>query len=57
MLRNLSIAMGMALTVFGPKAALLIALAFMLQVQAAAWYGKVAVRLGFFGAPGAAASS
>lgn len=47
-MRNLSIALGLAVTTFGPNAALLITLAFILQVQGAAWYGRVADRLGFF---------
>lgn len=49
-LRNLSIALGLALASFGPEAAFLVTLAFILQVQAAAWYGKAAERFGFFGA-------
>ncbi|QGG46193.1 arsenic resistance protein [Heliorestis convoluta] len=47
-MRNLSIALGLAITAFGPQAALVVTLAFILQVQAAAWYGKVADRFGFF---------
>ncbi|ABZ83294.1 sodium/bile acid symporter family protein [Heliomicrobium modesticaldum Ice1] len=48
-MRNLSIALGLAITAFGPQAALVVTLAFILQVQAAAWYGKMADRFGFFG--------
>ncbi|HYG60497.1 MAG TPA: arsenic resistance protein [Symbiobacteriaceae bacterium] len=48
-LRNLSIALGLALASFGPQAAFLVTLAFILQVQGAAWYGKAAERFGFFG--------
>ncbi len=60
-LRNLSIALGIALAVFGPQAAFIVTLAFILQVQAAAWYDKVAKRFGFFadpvGVPEAAAAT
>lgn len=51
-MRNLSIALAIALGVFGEKgadAALLIALAYIVQVQAAAWYIKLTDTL--FGAP------
>ena len=51
-MRNLSIALAIALGVFGAKgaeAALLIALAYIVQVQAAAWYVKFSDRL--FGKP------
>ncbi|MGB7510892.1 MAG: bile acid:sodium symporter [Pelodictyon phaeoclathratiforme] len=51
-MRNLSIALAIALGVFrekGADAALLIALAYIVQVQAAAWYVKLTDRL--FGAP------
>ncbi|NTV05896.1 MAG: arsenic resistance protein [Chlorobiaceae bacterium] len=50
-MRNLSIALAIALGVFGEKgadAALLIALAYIVQVQAAAWYVRLTDRL--FGA-------
>lgn len=47
-MRNLSISLGLAITAFGPQAALVVTLAFILQVQAAAWYGKVADRYRFF---------
>ncbi|MFZ5816362.1 MAG: arsenic resistance protein [Bacillota bacterium] len=47
-LRNLSIALGMALAIFGAQAAFIITLAFILQVQAAAWYDKAAKHFGFF---------
>lgn len=50
-MRNLSIALAIAMGVFGAQAAdaaLLIALAYVVQVQAAAWYVKVSDRL--FGA-------
>jgi ACR3 family arsenite efflux pump ArsB len=55
-MRNLSIALAIAMGVFGTAgadAALLIALAYIVQVQAAAWYVKLTDRL--FGAPPAAA--
>ncbi|MCK0162388.1 bile acid:sodium symporter [Marinobacter sp. S6332] len=51
-MRNLSIALAIAMGVFGEEgadAALLIALAYIVQVQAAAWYVKFTDRL--FGAP------
>ena len=51
-MRNLSIALAIAMGVFGAQgadAALLIALAYIVQVQAAAWYVKLTDRL--FGAP------
>ncbi len=47
-MRNLSIALAIAMGVFGPEgaeAALLIALAYIVQVQAAAWYVKLTDRL------------
>lgn len=47
-LRNLSIALGIAVTSFGPKAGLILALAFVLQIQAATWYGKITERFGIF---------
>lgn len=47
-LRNLSIALGLALAVFGAQAAFLVSLAFIIQVQGAAWYGRAAERFGFF---------
>ena len=51
-MRNLSIALAIAMGVFGAQgadAALLIALAYIVQVQAAAWYVKLTDRL--FGPP------
>lgn len=51
-MRNLSIALAIAMTAFGPAgsdAALIIALAFILQVQSAAWYVRFTDRI--FGAP------
>jgi len=47
-MRNLSIALALAMTAFGPQGsevALVIALAYIVQVQAAAWYVKVSDRL------------
>ena len=47
-MRNLSIALAIALGVFGEQgaeAALLIALAYVVQVQAAAWYVKLSPKL------------
>ena len=46
--RNLSIALALAMNVFGGQsagAALVIALAYILQVQSAAWYVKLTDRL------------
>lgn len=47
-MRNLSLALGLAVTTFGPQAGLIVTLAFILQVQGAAWYGKVAEKYHFF---------
>lgn len=47
-LRNLSIALGIAVTAFGPQAGLILAIAFVLQIQAATWYGRIADRFNFF---------
>ncbi|GAW90975.1 arsenic resistance protein [Calderihabitans maritimus] len=47
-MRNLSSCLGLALATFGAEAALLITLAFIVQVQAAAWYGKLEQRFNFF---------
>ena len=47
-MRNLSIALALAMTAFGPQGseiALVIALAYIVQVQAAAWYVKFSDRL------------
>ena len=47
-MRNLSIALAIALGVFGTRGAeagLLIALAYVVQVQAAAWYVKLSPKL------------
>lgn len=41
-MRNLSVALGIAVASFGPETALIITLAFIIQVQGAAWYGKLA---------------
>lgn len=46
-MRNLSIALGLAIASFGPDTALIITLAFILQVQAAAWYGKLSSKHGW----------
>jgi hypothetical protein len=43
-MRNLSIALGIAVASFGPETALIITLAFIIQVQGAAWYGKLAAK-------------
>jgi ACR3 family arsenite efflux pump ArsB len=40
-MRNLSIALGVAIASFGPEAALVLAGAYIVQVQAAAWYVKL----------------
>jgi len=51
-MRNLSIALAIAVTVFkeeGAEIALIIAMAYIIQVQAAAWYVKLTDRI--FGAP------
>ncbi|GAB4243378.1 MAG: bile acid:sodium symporter [Thermoleophilia bacterium] len=41
-MRNLSIALGIAIASFGPMAALVLAAAFIVQVQSAAWYVRLA---------------
>jgi ACR3 family arsenite efflux pump ArsB len=43
-MRNLSIALGIAVASFGPEAALVLAGAYIVQVQGAAWYVKIADR-------------
>lgn len=48
-LRNLSIALGIAVTSFGPKAGLILAIAFVLQIQAATWYGRFVDRFSILG--------
>jgi ACR3 family arsenite efflux pump ArsB len=51
-MRNLSIALAIAINAFGPQgssAALVVAIAYIIQVQSAAWYVKYAERL--FGPP------
>ncbi|AVX20214.1 Arsenite efflux pump ArsB, ACR3 family [Carboxydocella sporoproducens DSM 16521] len=50
-MRNLSLSLGLAVTTFGPKAALIVTLAFILQVQGAAWYGKMAEKRQWLGKP------
>ena len=50
-LRNLSIAMGLAFSTFGPKAGLILTVAFVIQVQSSAWYGRIADKFGFFTTP------
>ncbi|NTU71885.1 MAG: arsenic resistance protein [Coriobacteriia bacterium] len=44
-MRNLSIALGIAVAQFGPEAALVLALAYIVQVQSAAWYVKATDRV------------
>ncbi|KIQ93773.1 arsenical-resistance protein [Anoxybacillus thermarum] len=46
-LRNLSIAIGLAATSFGAEAALIVTLAFIVQQQSIAYYGKIASRYWF----------
>lgn len=46
-MRNLSIALGIAVSAFGPETALVVTLAFIIQVQGAAWYGKLAPKYGW----------
>lgn len=54
-MRNLSIALGIAVAQFGPEAALVLALAYIVQVQSAAWYVKATDRVfGPLGKPAAA---
>jgi len=44
-MRNLSVALGIAIASFGPEAALVLAAAYIVQVQGAAWYVRFADRL------------
>lgn len=44
-MRNLSIALGIAVAQFGPEAALVLAAAYVVQVQGAAWYVKATDRV------------
>jgi arsenite transporter len=44
-MRNLSIALGIAITSFGPEAALVLAAGYIVQVQAAAWYVRLTDRV------------
>ena len=44
-MRNLSIALGIAIASFGPEAALVLAVAYIVQVQSAAWYVKATDRV------------
>ena len=46
-LRNLSIAIGLAATSFGAEAALLVTIAFIVQQQSIAYYGKLASKYWF----------
>jgi len=54
-MRNLSIALGIAITSFGPEAALVLAAGYIVQVQAAAWYVRLSDRV--FGPPGVPAAA
>lgn len=56
-LRNLSISLGLAATAFGPDAALAVALGFLIQQQAAAWFIRFNERHGLVGRRRAAASA
>ncbi len=48
-MRNLSIALGLAVASFGSDTALIITIAFILQIQGAAWYGKLSQKYGWLG--------
>lgn len=48
-MRNLSIALGLAITSFGSSTAIVVTLAFILQVQGAAWYGRLAPKYHWLG--------
>ena len=50
-LRNLAIAMGLAASVFGPNAALMISIAFLIQPQAAAWFIRLNEKFGWLDGP------
>lgn len=47
-MRNLSLSLGMAIAAFGAEAALIVTLAYIVQVQMAAWYGRLAECYRFF---------
>lgn len=49
-MRNLSLALGLAVTNFGAESALLVTLAFIIQVQGAAWFGSLSCRYQWLGA-------
>jgi hypothetical protein len=56
-MRNLSIALALAINAFGPQgagAALVVALSYVVQVQAAAWYVKYTDRIFGSAVPAAA---
>lgn len=48
-MRNLSIALGLAVASFGSDTALLVTIAFIIQVQIAAWYGKISSKYNWLG--------
>lgn len=48
-MRNLSIALGIAVTSFGSDTALFITMAFIIQVQLAAWYGRISNKYNWLG--------
>lgn len=50
-LRNLSISIGLAATAFGPNAALMVSLAFLIQQQAAAWFIRLNERFSILKRP------
>jgi predicted Na+-dependent transporter len=58
-MRNLSIALALAINAFGPQgagAALVVALSYVVQVQAAAWYVKYTDRIFGSAVPAAVAA-
>lgn len=46
-LRNLAISIGLAATAFGPQATMMVALAFLIQQQAAVWFASLNKKYGF----------
>jgi hypothetical protein len=48
-LRNLAIAIGLAITAFTPETAMMVALGFLFQQQFAIWFWKLDRRLGLLG--------
>lgn len=48
-MRNLSVALGVAVASFSPETALLITIAYVVQIQSAAWYGMLSKKYNWLG--------